>query len=57
MNRYTVNVHYDAVITVTVEASDEMEAMDKAKDSAACESLNEAEVTGSECCITDIEPC
>ena len=34
MKRYTVNVHYDAVVTVVVEAEDEEQALDLAPTAA-----------------------
>lgn len=54
--KYTVNVHYDAIATVTVEAVDEDEALQLAEEEA--ESLDASDfdfndVTGS--CVTNVE--
>ena len=42
MKRYTVNVHYDAVVTVVVEAEDEEQALDLAPTAAESISLEDA---------------
>lgn len=54
--KFTVNVHYDAIATVTVEAVDEDEALQLAEEEA--ESLDASDfdfndVTGS--CVTNVE--
>lgn len=54
--KYTVNVHYDAIATVTVEAADEDEALRLAEEEA--ETLDASDfdfndVTGS--CVTNVE--
>lgn len=55
MKRYTVNVHYDAVVTVIVEAESEDEALALAPEKAESISLETADVAGINCCITDEE--
>lgn len=51
--RYTVNVHYDAVLTVSdIIADSEEEALEKASATASEMSLNEAEVVGEKTCVT-----
>lgn len=54
--KFTVNVHYDAIATVTVEAVDEDEALQLAEEEA--ETLDASDfdfndVTGS--CVTNVE--
>lgn len=53
--RYTVNVHYDAVVTVDVIANSEEEAVQKALYKAEDISLEDAEVFDINCCVTNIE--
>ena len=55
MKRYTVNVHYDAVVTVVVEAEDEEQALDLAPTAAESISLEDAEVVDINSCVTEIE--
>lgn len=55
MKRYTVNVHYDAVVTVVVEAEDEEQALDLAPTAAESISLEDAEVVDINSCVTDID--
>ena len=55
MKRYTVNVHYDAVVTVEVEAESEDEALELAPQKAEEISLEEAEVVDINSCITNEE--
>lgn len=56
MKKYQVNVHYDAVVTVPdILAESEEEAIKIAEERAANESLNTAEVVGSESCVTKTE--
>lgn len=53
MKRYTVNVHYDAVVTVEVEADSEEQALKLAPFAAEDISLETAAIGDIECCITD----
>lgn len=53
--KYTVNVHYDVVLTKTVVAETEEEAIDKAIEELTDEDLNGGEVVDEEGCITDVE--
>lgn len=55
MKRYTVNVHYDAVVTVEVEADSEEKALKLAPIAAEDISLETADIGDIECCITDEE--
>lgn len=56
MKRYTVNVHYDAVVTVgDIYADDENEALEIARERASGMSLNDAEVVGDDACVTKEE--
>lgn len=55
MKKYTVNVHYDAVVTVEVEAESEAEAERKAPYVAENISLEDADVVDIKCCVTNIE--
>lgn len=55
MKRYTVNVHYDAVVTVVVEAESEEQALDLAPTEAETISLEDADVVGINSCITNTE--
>lgn len=51
--KYQVNVHYDAVITVPdIIAESEEEAIAIAKERAATQSLNEAEVVNDDACVS-----
>lgn len=54
--KYTVNVHYDAVVTVDVIAESEVEALDLAPIEAECISLEDAEIADIDCCIINEEP-
>ena len=51
MKRYTINVHYDAMVTVVVDAPTEEAAPYKAEDI----SLETAEIGDINCCVTDVE--
>ena len=54
--KYTVNVHYDAIATVTVEAADEDEALQLAEEEAEMLDASDFDfndVTGS--CVTNVE--
>lgn len=56
MKKYQINVHYDAVVTVPdILAETEEEAIKIAEERASTESLNTAEVVGSESCVTRTE--
>lgn len=55
MNRYTVNVHYDAVIPVKVCAVSEEEALELAFSKANSVSLEDADICNISCCVTDVE--
>lgn len=52
MKKYGVNVHYDAVIRVEVEAETENEALELAEEKAETVSLEDADVVGIQKCIT-----
>lgn len=54
--KYTVNVHYDAVVTVDVIAESEDEALDLGPTKAESVSLEDAEVVNINCCVTNEEP-
>ena len=54
--KYTVNVHFDAIATVTVEAKDEDEALRLAEEEAESLDANDFDfndITGS--CVTNVE--
>ena len=53
MKKYSVNVHYDAVISVDVIAENEEQALELAKQKADNENLADAEVVGTNACVTD----
>lgn len=56
MKRYTVNVHYDVIITVEVEADNEQQAIDLAEKRAEDIPLTSADnVELTESCVTNIE--
>ena len=55
MKRYTVNVHYDAVVTVVVYAESEEQALRLAPDAAETISLDTADIDDINCCVTDEE--
>ncbi len=55
MKSYTVNVHYDAVVTVVVEAESEEKALELAPIKAETISLEDAEVVDINSCITNEE--
>lgn len=50
---YNVNVHYDVVLTTSVEASSEEEAEKLAMEILENESLNKGEVVNVDACVTD----
>lgn len=52
MKKYGVNVHYDAVISVEVEAESGDEALELAEEKAETMSLEGADVVGLQKCIT-----
>lgn len=56
MNKYLVNVHYDAVVSVEVVAETEEEALEIAVEKANTMSLNDAEVVGNTPCVANITP-
>lgn len=53
--KYTVNVHYDAVLTAEVVAESEEEALESAERAIETMSLEDAEVVGVQSCVTHIE--
>lgn len=53
MKRYTINVRYDAVVTVEVEAPSEELALQLAPYKAEGVSLETAEIADINCCVTD----
>lgn len=53
--KYTVNVHYDAVLTAEVEAESEDEALELAERQTESISLEDAEVVGVNSCVTWID--
>lgn len=54
--KYTVNVHYEAVLTVSgIIAGSEEEALGIASEKASCMSLNDSEVVGENSCVTSVE--
>lgn len=56
MQRYTINCHYDMVISVDVIADNEQQAIEKAREQADRMSLNScAECVGHSECVTDTE--
>lgn len=55
MKRYTVNVHYDVIVSVVVEAETEEQALDLAPYAAENISLETGEVGDINCCVTDVE--
>lgn len=55
MKKYTLNVHYDAVISVEVIAENEEQAKELALDKAEEISLSDADVVGSDVCVTDVQ--
>ena len=56
MKRYTVNVHYDVIITVEVEADNERQAIELAENRAGDIPLTSADnVELTESCVTNIE--
>lgn len=55
MKRYTINVHYDAVVTVEVEAPSEELALQLAPYKAEDISLETADIANINCCVTDEE--
>ena len=55
MKRYTVNIHYDAIVTVVVDAPTEEAALQLAPYKAEDISLETADRSDINCCITDVE--
>lgn len=55
MKRYTVNVHYDAVLTVVVDAETEDQAIDLAVEESESMSLNDGDAFYHDACITNEE--
>lgn len=51
-HKYTVNVHYDAVLTAEVVAESEEEALELAEEATSTMSLEDAEVVGVQSCVT-----
>lgn len=54
--KYTVNVHFDAIATVTVEAADEDEALmlaEQEAESVDASDFDFNDITGS--CVTNVE--
>ena len=55
MKKYTINVHYDAVVSVEVIAENEEQAKELALNKADATPLTDADVVGSNPCIADVE--
>lgn len=55
MKLYTINVHYDACISVSVVAENEERAKDLACYKADETPITDADVSYKDCCITDVE--
>ena len=55
MKRYTINCHYDMVISVDVIADNEQQALRLAYDKAAGMSIDGAECVGHSECVADTE--
>lgn len=55
MKRYTINVHYDAIVPVVVYAESEEQALRLAPGAAETISLDTADIGDINCCITDTE--
>lgn len=53
--KYTINVHYDAVVTVEIFAESEEKALKKAPLKAEDISLEDAEIVDVNCCVTNVE--
>lgn len=53
MKTYYVNVHFDMVVPVEVEAASESEAIEKAYQIAENAMPSEMECVGTDACITD----
>ena len=51
---YSVNVHYDLVLNVDVQADDEDEAMKLAIEKSVSMNLNEGFVSDITACVTDV---
>ena len=51
--RYTINVHYDAMVSVVVEAENDEQAMQFAKEEAEEQEFDC--VTYSDACVVDVE--
>lgn len=55
MKRYTVNVYYDVMVSVVVEAESEEQALDIAPFAAETISLETADIGDINCCVTDVK--
>lgn len=55
MKRYTINVHYDAIVPVVVYAESEEQALRLAPGAAETISLDTTDIGDINCCITDTE--
>ena len=56
MKKFTVNVHYDAIATVTVLAETEDEALERAEHEAEALDANDFDFNSvSGVCVTDVE--
>lgn len=53
--KYSVNVHYDVVLSTEVIAESESEAIDSAIEKLTNVSLDTGDVTEEEGCVTDVE--
>ena len=51
--RYTINVHYDAMVSVVVEAENEEQAIQFAKEESEEQEFDY--VTYSDACVVDVE--
>lgn len=57
MKKYTINVHYDVVLSVEVIAEDEETAYELASEEASNMSLDEGYVVAENSCVTSEEDC
>lgn len=55
MKLYSVNVHYDACISVSVVAENEKDAKELACYKADETPITDADISLTDCCITDVE--
>lgn len=55
MKHYYVNVHYDMVVSVEVDAENEQDAINEATIKAGQALPDEMECVGTNACITDVE--